>query len=163
MSQRSMRKLVLTALAGAACLGGVLAGVTASAGAQPSQGQALVLNASLAPSLPSYSPIYGVAPGGAPWDLQAGHVVLGAGGHLNAVVTGLVLAKTGANPIPDIAAAVYCNGTLAATTMPVPFSASGDAHINTTVALPSPCPVPAVLLTISPKGTPLYIAFDGTN
>ena len=159
----SLRKLVFTVVAGVGCLGGAIAGVAASAGAQPAQSQNLVLNASLAPSLPSYSDIYTVPPGGAPWLLQAGHVVLGAGGHLNAVVTGLVLATTGTNPVPEIAASVYCNGAQAGTTAPVPFSTAGNAHVQTTLALPTPCLVPAVLLTIRPATTTLYIAFDGTN
>ena len=159
----SLRKLVFTVVAGVGCLGGAIAGVAASAGAQPAQSQNPVLNAPLAPSLPTYSDIYTVPPGGAPWLLQAGHVVLGAGGHLNAVVTGLVLATTGTNPVPEIAASVYCNGAQAGTTAPVPFSTAGNAHVQTRLALPTPCLVPAVLLTIRPATTTLYIAFDGTN
>lgn len=126
--------------------------------------QALALRASLAPSMTTYPDLYGVPPGGKNWSLQAGQVTLGAGGQIDAMVDGLVLTSTGANPVTQIAASVYCNGTLAGTTAPVPFSTTGNAQINSTVALPSPCLVPAVLLTITgPTGTPVYIAFDGTN
>jgi hypothetical protein len=43
-------------------------------------------------------------------------------------VHGLVLSTTGANPVPDLAASLYCGGTLLATTMPVPFSTTGNAR-----------------------------------
>jgi hypothetical protein len=133
----------------------------------PPVAQAPVLNASLAPSLTSYPDIYGVPPGGKDWALKAGHVVLKAGGQLDAVVTGLVLTATGSNPLPEIAASIYCNGstTPATSTTAVPFSTAGDAHIHATVALPRPCLVPAVLLgPLGPSGTvSFYIAFDGAD
>lgn len=122
-----------------------------------------VINASLAPSLTSYPDLYGVPPGGANWSLRTGHVVVHTGGQLDATVTGLVLTSTGSNPLPQLAASLYCNGALAATTAPVPFSAAGNAHISSAVSVPSPCFVPAVLITIQVSGSTHYIAFDGTN
>ena len=163
-----MRKVAVGLATGLVCLGGVVPGLTASADAHGVHGQdhseASVLQASLAPSLPKYSTIFGVNPGGAPWALQSGHVRLGQGGALEVNVNGLVLTTTGANPVPGLAASVFCDGTLAATTAPVPFSTTGNAHIHATVSLPSPCLAPAVLLnpaTPSPV-TSVYIGFDGT-
>ncbi len=164
----SMRKVAIGLATGLVCLGGVVPGLTASADAHGVHGQdhskASVLNASLAPSLPTYSPIFGVTAGGAPWALQSGHVRLGQSGALEVSVNGLVLTTTGANPVPGLAASVFCDGTLAATTASVPFSTTGDARIHATVSLPSPCLAPAVLLNpdVTSVVTSVYIAFDGT-
>ncbi len=68
----------------------------------------------------------------------------------------------------DVMASVYCGGTVAATTTPVPFSTTGNARIRTTVSLPAFCPAPAVLLNPATGTSPsevktaIYIAFDGT-
>jgi hypothetical protein len=130
-------------------------------------GQALVLSGALAPSVPTDASIFGVPPGGASWQLSHGHVRLGQGGDLEINVAGLVLVTTGSNPLPDLAAAVYCNGGLSATTTPVPFSSQGNAHIHATVTLPAFCPAPAVLLEPATGGAPsdvrsIYIGFNGT-
>jgi hypothetical protein len=123
----------------------------------------------LAPSVPGDPAVFGVKPGGAPWILDRGHVRLGRGGELKVEVSGLVLATTGANPLPDLAASIYCNGALAATTSPVPFSTTGDAAIDANVSLPAFCAAPAVLLnpatgsSSSTVVTGTYIAFDGTS
>jgi hypothetical protein len=83
-------------------------------------------------------------------------------------VHGLVLTTSGANPVPDLAAQVYCGGTVAATTAPVPFSTTGTARIRAMVSLPVFYPAPAVLLnpatgsSLSEVKTTIYIGFDGT-
>ena len=128
-------------------------------------GQALVLDAALAPSVPGDTAIFGVAAGGLPWIIKSGHVRIGKGGMLELNVTGLVLSSTGVNPLTDLAASVYCAGSLAATTAAVPFSSAGDAHIHATLSLPALCAAPAVLVNPAPSGTvstAAYIAFDGT-
>jgi hypothetical protein len=138
----------------------------ARTGHQGTRGE--VLRAVLAPSVPTDPSIFGVAPGGAPWQLARGQVRLGQGGRLTVDVKGLVLTTTGANPVPDLAASVYCGGKVAATTAPVPFSATGNARIRATVSLPSFCPAPAVLLNPATGSSPgtvittVYIGFDGT-
>ncbi|MCU1494717.1 MAG: hypothetical protein JWO62_2481 [Acidimicrobiaceae bacterium] len=140
----------------------------AKAGHDGERGNSVVLRSSLAPSVPSDPAIFAVKPGGAPWVLDAGHVRLGRGGELEVEVAGLVLATTGANPVPDLAASLYCNGALAATTAPVPFSATGNAHIHASVSLAAFCAAPAVLLNPATGSSPsavvtgTYIAFDGT-
>lgn len=124
-----------------------------------------LLVASLAPSVPSDPAIFGVGPGGVPWQLSAGHVVLTQSGKLVVSVARLVVPALGTNPVPGLAASVYCNGTLAATTPAVPFSTQGNATIVASVMLPQFCPAPAVLLKpVPPAGLlNVYIAFDGTT
>lgn len=158
------RSLRFTALGIAAALAALVSALVALAS---NGSEAVVLSASLAPSLPSDAPVFGVAPGGLPWILNAGHVQLGAGGMLQANVSGLIVPARGDNPVPYIAASVYCAGALAATTAPVPFSAQGNAQIHATVSLPAFCPAPAVLLQPATGSSPgdvvdLYIAVDGS-
>ena len=110
--------------------------------------------------------IRGVAGGGLPWEIDSGSADLRAGGQLHVDVEGLVLARRspvppnlqGTNPVPQFKAIVSClttTGGVATTsnvsTSPVPASSSGDAEIDTTVALPSPCFAPIIFVT-SPTG-----------
>ncbi|HET9017422.1 MAG TPA: hypothetical protein VFN57_17605 [Thermomicrobiaceae bacterium] len=113
----------------------------------------------------SANPIRGINGGGLPWAIMGAQGVLQANGHLELNVHGLVIAPNttnpalvGTNPIPNFKAVVSCmsvdNGT--ATTVNVstglfPATTTGDAHINTTVSLPSPCIAPIVFVT-SPTG-----------
>lgn len=133
--------------------------------------QAPILNGSLAPSVPSDTSVFDLPAGGVPWVMTAGKVQLQASGMLHVSVEGLVVPPpkgTMMNPLPAIAASVYCNGTSVATTAPVPFSPKGNAQISTMVSLPAFCPAPAVLLNPVKKVggvlhvLPAYIAFDGT-
>lgn len=128
--------------------------------------QALVLNASLAPSLPTDPTVFGVSAGSVPWVLTAGKVQLQASGMLHVSVEGLVVPPLGdTNPVSEIAASVYCNGSYVMTTPAVPFSSKGNAQIDAMVTLPPFCPAPAVLLNPAPGGSvkTLYIGFDGTG
>ncbi len=135
----------------------------------PQQGESLVLSGSLMASVPSDPAIFGVAPGGLPWSLTSGHFRLGAGGQLEVNVAGLVVTTTGMNPVPDLAASLYCNGASVGTTAPAPFSSQGNASIHATLTMPAFCPAPAVLLNpafgTTPKDvrTGIYISFDGTS
>ena len=113
---------------------------------QENQGKHLgndVLKATLAPSVTTDPLIFAVNPGGVSWSLSSGTVRLQVSGRIEVNVDGLVVTSTGVNPVPDIAASVYCNGTIAATTAPVAFSSNGDATIKDTVTLPSTCMVQA--------------------
>ncbi len=131
-------------------------------------GQRLVLSAPVAPSVTTDPPIFGVAPGGLDWQLRHGHVRVGAGGAIQANIDGLVVTTTGVNPLPYIAATVYCDGVAVATTAPVPFSSIGDAQIHAVVGLPASCAAPAVLFNPARSDSPssintsAYIAFGGT-
>jgi hypothetical protein len=104
--------------------------------------------------------------GGLPWELDSAKADLRADGRLRVEVDGLVLARRapvpvalqGTNPIPQFKAIVSCLTTVAgvATTSNVssplvPASPSGDAQIEATIELPSPCFAPIVFVT-SPGG-----------
>jgi hypothetical protein len=110
--------------------------------------------------------IRGLAGGGLPWEIGSGSVDLRAGGQLHVEVEGLVLARRspvptnlqGTNPVAHFKAIVSCltttNGaatTSNVSTSLVPASSAGDAEIDATVALPSPCLAPIVFVT-SPTG-----------
>jgi hypothetical protein len=134
----------------------------------PRQGESLVLSASLAPSVPSDPAVFGVTAGSLPWSLANGHVRIGRGGLIQVTVAGLVITTTGTNPVPDLAASLYCGGASVGTTAPVAFSSQGNAHIHAALTVPAFCPAPAVLLNpatgsaASDVKTGIYIAFDGT-
>ncbi|MBI3751155.1 MAG: hypothetical protein HY263_05810 [Chloroflexi bacterium] len=103
-----------------------------------------VFDSSMA-AIPAGAPmLFGVAGGGVAWAIDEGRTTLTAGGRLHVEVEGLVVAASGVNPIPTGRAIVTCAGVVAATTAAVPFSTSGDAEVDATVSLPSPCFAPAV-------------------
>ncbi|MGZ4389419.1 MAG: hypothetical protein ACXVZL_08575 [Gaiellaceae bacterium] len=104
--------------------------------------------------------IRGVPGGGLPWMLDEAKGEL-RGSSLKVEVQGLVLARRapvpanlqGTNPIPSFKAIVSCLSssggaptTVNVGTDPVPASATGDAEIEATVALPSPCFAPIVFV-----------------
>ena len=129
-----------------------------------------VFRSSLAPCPGSGGPtIHGVGPCLDSWSLEEGSVRLGQGGSFELEVEGLVITATGTtSPVTGISAALFCgadtNTTPAATTGVVPLSTDGDASIETTVALPSTCVAPIVLVNFA-KGSTLittrYIALTG--
>jgi len=110
--------------------------------------------------------IRGVPGGGLPWEIDAAKGELRDDGRLEVDVEGLVLARRapvpaalqGANPIPSFKAIVSCltsddgvAATVNVSTALVPASSSGDAKIEASVELPSPCLAPIVFVT-SPTG-----------
>jgi hypothetical protein len=133
------------------------------------QGRPL-LSAMLAPSMPTDPAIHGVAAGGLPWVLDRGRVRLKADGSIRVEIKGLVIpiahgtfpAGT-ALPVATVSASLYCapdSAAAAATTTTVPISASGNATIVDTIALPPTCLAPIVL--IHPNGgATAYIAASG--
>jgi hypothetical protein len=159
------------AIAGGSAVGLTAAGAaaaTTSSRSAPSHRDAhgLLVNAALAPSLPTDPDIFSVKAGGVPWQIKPSRVRLMRDGLLVVNVDGLVVVGPGTNPIPDLAATLYCNGSPVMTTAPVSFSTKGNARIRTTVSLPAFCPVPAVLLNpakgaMSSDILPVYIGFDG--
>src|SRR5258708_25537366 len=87
------------------------------------------------------------------WKLASGSAKLKKDGTLTAEVKGLVLddASTGKfNGTPDgvdgVAAAVVCGGKVAAQTAVVTLSKAGDASVNATVAVPTDCMSPVIVL-----------------
>lgn len=121
-----------------------------------------VLRAELAGSLTTDPVLFQTTPGGADWVIGDGQARLRHDGRLDVRVEGLVLTSTGANPIPQLAASVACNGAVVATTAVVPFSSTGDAKIHARLALPERCIAPVVLL--NPRGNAaVYIGVTGTE
>jgi hypothetical protein len=112
------------------------------------------------------NPIRGVAGGGLPWELEAGNAHLRANGRLHLRVQGLVLARRapvpanlqGTIPFAQLGAIVSCqtttNGTATianVSTKLFDVTPRGDGHLDTSVALPSPCFAPIVFVT-APTG-----------
>jgi hypothetical protein len=127
---------------------------------------AKVLAAVSEPYTGATNAIRGVAGGGLPWELDSGSADLRANGRLHIEVEGLVLARRapvpvavqGTNPVAQFKAIVSCQSvsagsavTVNVATASVPATTTGDAEIDTTVELPSPCFAPIVFVT-SPGG-----------
>jgi hypothetical protein len=125
----------------------------------------VAFQSSLAPSVPTDPAFHNVGPGGAPWRLDRGFVLITNNGRFILVVRGLVLTSTGtAGPVTTISASLFCGAdtvtTPAATTSSVPLTSSGNAIINQHVTLPATCLAPIVL--VHPNGgTARYIAVSG--
>jgi hypothetical protein len=110
------------------------------------------------------NPIRGINGGGLPWMLTSAAGRLSESGRLELVVHGLVLAagaNAGSNPIANFKVIVSCLTTdgvidnetselFPASTGPA-SSGGGNAQIQTTLTLPSPCIAPIVFVT-SPGG-----------
>ena len=128
-----------------------------------------VLRSKVFGSQPTGPVLFGVPPGGAPWVIDKGDARVRRDGRVQVRLDGLVIPtppSNGTNPVPEIAATVYCNGAAVGTTSAVPFSPAGNARIDDTLAtpLPSPCLAPAVLFNPAASGvvtTTNYIAATG--
>ncbi|HEX8026685.1 MAG TPA: hypothetical protein VF484_10805 [Candidatus Limnocylindrales bacterium] len=110
----------------------------------------------------SQAPLRGLSGGGIPWTLSRAKGSLDSAGNLKIEVTGLVLASganAGTNPIATFKGLVSCvnadgsfsniaTGTFPATTGPA-TAGGGNADIEATVTLPSPCIAPIVFVTSS--------------
>jgi hypothetical protein len=124
----------------------------------------------LAPVIEPYTgaanPIRGLPGGGLPWELKSGDANLRADGRLHVNVQGLVLARRapvpanlqGTIPFTQLGAIVSCqtttNGTATVANVPTKLfdvTPRGDGHLDTSVALPSPCFAPIVFVT-APTG-----------
>jgi hypothetical protein len=146
---------------------GALALVAALALALPAlssggaDGRKVLSSAVLAPVTGPYvgptNPIRGVAGGGLPWRLASGSVELRADGRLHVDVEGLVFAagpNEGTNTFAAFKAIVSCqsvdNGAAVVSNVPTELfaaSTAGDAELDTTISLPSPCVAPIVFVT----------------
>jgi hypothetical protein len=126
-----------------------------------------LLNATLAPTVPTDPTIHGVAAGGLPWVLDSGHARLRHDGRLSVRVRGLVIPVAPGNgtpgPVTSVSASLYCGADATpavATTASVPLSSTGDARIDERVTLPAKCLAPIVL--VHPNGgAAAYIAATG--
>lgn len=90
-----------------------------------------------------------LAGGGLPWMIKSGHGRVDSRGDVHVRVKGLVLVKTGSNPINMFEATVSCitpGGIANVTTTGFPASSAGDATIHARVALPQDCGSPEVFV-----------------
>lgn len=112
------------------------------------------------------NPIRGVPGGGLPWEIDSAKGELRSDGRVEIEVEGLVLARRdpvpeqlqGTNPVPSFQGVVSCvtaegdgPATVNSATALAPASTTGDAKIEGTVDLPTPCLAPIVFVT-SPTG-----------
>ena len=163
------RKLGIAVLLAVVCAGSLALALGASASRTENSSNKPVFRSSLAPCIAGGPTVHGVGPCLDSWTLEEGSVRLGEGGKLELDVEGLVVAATGtASPVTGIRAALFCGADTdtgpAATSGVVPLSPNGDASIDTTLALPSTCVAPIVVLNFQ-KGPALitgrYIALTG--
>jgi hypothetical protein len=147
-----MRKLVVLLVAAA-----IAVGVVVSAAVSGGDTRTVLKFDTMAPVVEPYTgatnAIRGVNGGGVPWMLDSAQGRLRANGRLHIEVEGLVLASTGANPVATFKGIVSCLSSSAGTpttvnvsTDPVPATGTGDAEIDDTVSLPSPCFAPIVFV-----------------
>lgn len=114
------------------------------------------------PFVGTANPIRGLAGGGFPWEIQEANGEVHADGRVLVNVRGLVLAheapvppaEQGTNPVGRLKAIVSCQtinagapAVVNAETAAAPVTTTGDATIEGTVALPSPCIAPIVFVT----------------
>lgn len=126
----------------------------------------MVLDQSLAPSMPEDPTLHGVMPGAKPWVMRKGEVRLKADGKLTVHIKGLIIPKLGnAGPVKMVSAALYCGTSTEAAAMSpeVPLTAKGDAKISEkSFKVPASCLAPTVLVeTKGPEGMSMYIAAGG--
>jgi hypothetical protein len=126
-----------------------------------------VLKTSLAPSVPTDPPLFGVVPGAARWVLRFGRADLRRDGRLTVVIRGLVIPDPPSagtpGPVTTVDAALYCDDRpgAVATSPDVPISRDGNATIEARLTLPpTKCLAPGLL--IHPNGrSDIYIAASG--
>jgi hypothetical protein len=105
--------------------------------------------------------IRGIGGAGAPWKIASGNAELKTSGKLEVNVRGLVLVSNGTNPIANFSAILSCQSIDAAGAPSIvnlvagtaPATAAGDAEIEGTVSLPSPCIAPIVFVAIPATAT----------
>jgi hypothetical protein len=100
------------------------------------------------------NPIRGINGGGVPWAIGDAEFRLRASGRLEVEVEGLVVVASGVNPAATFKVTVSCQTIDAAgaavvtnvVTDPFPADAAGNAEVETTVDLPSPCIAPIIFV-----------------
>lgn len=110
----------------------------------------------------SGTPIRGLHGGGIPWALSAADGELSTDGRLRVRVRGLVLAAgplSGTNPIATFRAIVSFETAAPIFTDPVSASTTGDADIDTHVALPHPGFAPIIF--VGPGTNAVWFAVTG--
>ena len=102
--------------------------------------------------------VAGVPSGGAPWKIAIGEAAVASNGKIEVVIRGLLITGGGAGnntvgPVTMVNASLVCGDVVAATTKAVPLSTAGNALIQDTVTIPSPCIAPALLIRVAATTT----------
>lgn len=144
---------------------GVDGPVAPSAAATPAVQNVLkfdVMTPVTGPFIGAANPIRGLNGGGLPWEVREAKGQVQTNGEVNVKVRGLTLAhrdpvppsQQGTNPSAQFKAIVSCQtieadapAVVNVETAPVPATTTGDAKIEETVSLPSPCIAPIVFVT----------------
>jgi hypothetical protein len=113
---------------------------------------------------PSATPVIGgVNPAGAPWILNdRSRVRVREDGRITISLRGLVLTRTGENPVPLVAASLVCGDMVVDSTDPFELSVpEGNGHLSTRIDVPDDCDDPVVLIrnANNPAGLGGYFAF----
>jgi hypothetical protein len=160
------RLLLLLSLVGTIALGLV---IQATVG--PNEAKVLEFNRMtpvVAPFTGSANPIRGINGGGVPWALTSGKGELKADRRLEIEVEGLIIPARGTNPVAAFRGVVNCltldspSTGASRVTDPVPAAPEGDARIEATLTLPTPCVAPIVFVT-SGTGAPPGSWFAATG
>jgi hypothetical protein len=166
--QRAVPTVLASAVAGlsmALAVGGLSVASSGDGGSR--HGRALI-DASLAPSLPSDPAFHGIQPGAAPWVVKRGEVEV-RDRRLDLRVRGLVIPSPPGDGTPGqvvtVRASLFCgpdgNAVPADTSKAVPISRRGDARISDrSFAVPDTCLAPVILVHPN-DNTTRYIAVDG--
>ncbi len=116
--------------------------------------------------------VAGIPSGGAPWKVASSEFNLNGNGQFQVEVQGLLIASGAAantvGPVTMVAASLVCGDVVAASTPSAALSTLGNANMQGTIAVPSPCIAPAVLvqatqLTSGPVASPIFIAVNALN
>ncbi|HZX54229.1 MAG TPA: hypothetical protein VFE86_06095 [Ilumatobacteraceae bacterium] len=151
---KSRVRLIAGATLVAASVIAATAGVSLASGHDQTVLKADVLVGVTGPYTGAKNPIRGINGGGVPWAVGESEVRLRASGKIEAEIHGLVLVATGTNPVANFKLTVSCqtiaaDGTAAVanvSTENMPTGPTGDASIETTIALPSPCIAPIIFV-----------------
>ncbi|HEY2015129.1 MAG TPA: hypothetical protein VGH38_16585, partial [Bryobacteraceae bacterium] len=97
--------------------------------------------------------VAGVPSGGAPWVISQGQVSVSGTGRIEVEIKGLLIASGPAagtvGPVTMVMASLVCGDVVAASTKGFSLSTTGNAQIEDTIAVPSPCIAPAILIQIA--------------
>jgi hypothetical protein len=158
--RRQWRWTAVAFATAAMCAGWAGSGASALATPMPTK---LLLQSTIAPSVPNDPVLHGVTAGSAPWVIKPSALALFSNGDLKAVIKGLVIPALGTpGPVTSVNAAIYCGNeeTAAATSASVPLSEKGNAVIAAHVTLPASCLTPVVLINPNGIGS-IYISMSG--
>jgi hypothetical protein len=125
--------------------------------------KAQAFSASLVGSSQTGPAIGGVSPPSqAPWTLTSATVTISASGVVKANIKGLQIPSVGTATVTGIALSLVCGGAVVGTTDHTVLASNGNAKIRGTIALPSSCYGPQVMIVVT-EFQGMTIPFDATQ